>query len=46
MINGYNNTSQYMNKNNPNQTLGIILRPRNTLKHTKGIIERIKKEKE
>ena len=45
MNNGYSPTN-YNNKNNQNNTLGIIFRPRNTLKHTKGIIKPIKKEQE
>lgn len=37
MNNGYIK-SQYNNKNSTNHTLGIIFRPRNALKHSKGII--------
>jgi hypothetical protein len=44
MNNGYS-TANYNQKNQSNQTLGIILRPKNTLKHSKGIIKQFKKDR-
>jgi len=35
MNNGFN-TTYNINRNNPIQNFGIIFRPRNTLKHSKG----------
>lgn len=38
-MNNGNSTANYNTKNQSNQTLGIILRPKNTLKHSKGTIK-------